>query len=91
MGIEMPAEVKWLIPIVVGDSWPEGDETALQRLGEVWKQAATDVDEAMRQAEDAVKQATSHMDGEAAEAFKRYRTTPRVRRPWVSCRRRRSR
>jgi len=72
MGIEMPAEVRWLIPIVVGDSWPEGDETALQRLGDVWKQAATDVDEAMRQAEDAVKQATSHMDGEAAEAFKKY-------------------
>ncbi|MEU0885167.1 hypothetical protein ABZ345_41810 [Lentzea sp. NPDC005914] len=72
MGIEMPAEVRWLIPIVVGDSWPEGDETALQRLGEVWKQAATDVDDAMREAEDAVKQATSHMDGEAAEAFKAY-------------------
>ena len=72
MGIEMPAEVRWLIPIVVGDSWPEGDETALQRLAEVWKQAATDVDDAMREAEDAVKQATSNMDGEAAEAFKKY-------------------
>jgi hypothetical protein len=72
MGIEMPAEVRWLIPIVVGDSWPEGDETALQRLAEVWTQAASDVDEAMRQAEDAVRQATSHMDGEAAEAFKKY-------------------
>ncbi|MDX3657183.1 hypothetical protein PV646_07680 [Streptomyces sp. ID05-26A] len=72
MGIEMPAEVRWLIPIVVGDSWPEGDETALQRLAEVWKQAATDVDDAMREAENAVKQASSNMDGEAAEAFKKY-------------------
>ncbi|SEQ80310.1 hypothetical protein [Lentzea albida] len=72
MGIEMPAEVRWLLPIVVGDSWPEGDETALQRLSEVWKQAATDVDDAMREAEDAVRQAASNMDGEAAEAFKRY-------------------
>ncbi|HEX8865275.1 MAG TPA: hypothetical protein VF821_06410, partial [Lentzea sp.] len=72
MGIEMPAEVRWLIPIVVGDDWPEGDETALQRLAEVWKTAATDIDDAMRDAEDAVKEATSHMDGEAAEAFKTY-------------------
>ncbi|MDX8056017.1 hypothetical protein SK571_42130 [Lentzea sp. BCCO 10_0798] len=72
MGIEMPAEVRWLIPIVVGDSWPEGDETALQRLAEVWKQAATDVDDAMRAADDAVRQASSNMDGEAAEAFKKY-------------------
>ncbi|WP_285643047.1 hypothetical protein [Lentzea sp. NBRC 102530] len=72
MGIEMPAEVRWLIPIVVGDSWPEGDETALQRLGEVWQQAATDVDAAMREADDAVKQAMSNMDGEAAEAFQKY-------------------
>jgi hypothetical protein len=71
MGIEMPAEVRWLLPIVVGDSWPEGDETALQRLAEVWKQAAADVDDALREAADAVRQATSNMDGEAAEAFKK--------------------
>jgi hypothetical protein len=40
MTIQIPEAVQWLVPIVVGADWPEGDEDALRRLAQAWEQAA---------------------------------------------------
>lgn len=39
--MEMPDAVKWLLPIVVGESWPEGDETKLRALRDAWHTASS--------------------------------------------------
>lgn len=72
MTIEIPGAVQWLVPIVVGASWPEGDEDALRRLGEAWQQAATAVNEAVSDGDSAAWAALSAMQGEAADAFAEY-------------------
>ena len=41
MTIQIPEPVQWLVPVVVGTDWPEGDEDALRRLAQAWGQAAT--------------------------------------------------
>ena len=45
MTIQIPEAVQWLVPIVVGGDWPEGDEDALRRLAQAWEQAATAIGE----------------------------------------------
>lgn len=69
MGMEIPDEVKWLIPICVGMSWPEGDETALRRLGEAWRQAASEVGGVIQQGQAAADASLACMEGETADAF----------------------
>src|SRR3954454_24236300 len=41
--MEMPDAVKWLLPIVVGESWPEGDEDKLRALRDAWHQASSSI------------------------------------------------
>ncbi|WP_344965830.1 WXG100 family type VII secretion target, partial [Crossiella cryophila] len=69
MGIELPGWLQWLAPIVVGSEWPEGDETALMRLSQSWEKASGDVETALRNAENAVREARANMEGEAAQKF----------------------
>ena len=67
--MEMPDAVKWLLPIVVGESWPEGDETKLRALRDAWHTAST----ALGPATDAGNQAASgirdNWTGDGADAF----------------------
>jgi hypothetical protein len=72
MGIEIPGAVEWLVPIVVGADWPEGDETALRRLGEAWAQAASVVGEVVQDGNGASTAAMGCMTGATAEAFDKY-------------------
>ncbi|MCS7483089.1 hypothetical protein ACFFQW_43855 [Umezawaea endophytica] len=72
MGIEIPGAVEWLVPIVVGADWPEGDETALRRLSEAWTQAATAVGEVVQEGNGASTAALGCMTGETSEAFEAY-------------------
>ncbi|WP_158851394.1 WXG100-like domain-containing protein [Saccharothrix deserti] len=72
MGIEIPGAVEWLVPIVVGADWPEGDETALRRVGVAWEQAAKTVEEVIGDGNAAAQAALGAMEGETAEAFERY-------------------
>ncbi|MGH3910251.1 MAG: hypothetical protein ACRDRM_05425 [Pseudonocardiaceae bacterium] len=46
MTIQIPEPVQWLVPIVVGTNWPEGDEDAMRHLAEAWEQAATAINDA---------------------------------------------
>ena len=69
MGIEIPDEVKWLVPIVVGMHWPEGDETALRRMADAWETAANKLTQVIEAGNNAAQTAKGGMEGEAAEAF----------------------
>ncbi|MCI2419858.1 hypothetical protein MOQ72_20640 [Saccharopolyspora sp. K220] len=72
MGIEIPDAVKWLTPIVVGASWPEGDETALRRVAEAWTAAGKDVEDVIGETEAAVQAALGTMQGQTADAFEQF-------------------
>ncbi|ASO18876.1 hypothetical protein FHR81_001141 [Actinoalloteichus hoggarensis] len=72
MGIEIPEWLQWLTPIVVGASWPEGDETALRRLGEGWASTATEVGSVAEAAEAAGQAALATMEGDTADAFREF-------------------
>lgn len=72
MTIEIPAAVQWLVPIVVGAHWPEGDEDALRRLGQAWERAATAINQATGDGDAAAHAALGAMQGPAADAFAEY-------------------
>ncbi|ONI70513.1 hypothetical protein ALI144C_48625 [Actinosynnema sp. ALI-1.44] len=72
MGIEIPGEVKWLADKVVGTSWPEGDETAMRRLGDLWEQAAEAVEEVAKDGDAAAKAALPGMKSEGGEKFRQH-------------------
>ncbi len=72
MTIQIPEAVQWLVPIVVGADWPEGDEDALRRLAQAWQQAATAIGEATGDGNTAAQAALGAMQGEAADAFAEY-------------------
>ncbi|MEO6086463.1 MAG: hypothetical protein ABIQ18_25455 [Umezawaea sp.] len=72
MGIEIPGAVEWLVPIVVGADWPEGDETALRRLSEAWTAAAAAVEDVIQDGQGAAGGALGCMSGQTAEAFDKY-------------------
>ena len=40
MAVQVPPEVNWLLDILCGQSWPEGDEDALRRCAAAWQDAA---------------------------------------------------
>ncbi|MGH4027062.1 MAG: WXG100 family type VII secretion target [Pseudonocardiaceae bacterium] len=69
MTIQIPEAVQWLVPIVVGTNWPEGDEDALRRLSDAWEQAATAIEQATGEGNAAASAAMGAMQGEAADAF----------------------
>lgn len=72
MTIEIPGAVQWLVPIVVGTNWPEGDEDALRRLSAAWEQVSKAVEQATGDGNAAAWTAMTAMHGDAAEAFSRY-------------------
>ncbi|WP_009950219.1 PE-PGRS family protein, partial [Saccharopolyspora erythraea] len=71
MSIEMPDEVKWLFPIVVGQSWPEGDEDALRRLADAWRAAGQGLDGVTSAGNNGAQQVKSAMEGKTADAFEK--------------------
>ncbi|MGH8964868.1 MAG: hypothetical protein ACRDXB_06005, partial [Actinomycetes bacterium] len=72
MTIQIPEPVQWLVPIVVGADWPEGDEDALRRLAQAWEQAAKAISVATGDGSAAAQAVGSAMQGEAADAFAEY-------------------
>lgn len=69
MGLEIPDEVKWLLPIVVGESWPEGDEDKLRELRDAWTEAAQALPDAMDAGNAAARDVLASWQGEAAQRF----------------------
>lgn len=67
--MEMPAEVTWLLPIVVGESWPEGDEDKLRALRDVWHAAAAAITPVTDSGNTAAREVLAAWNGDDAEAF----------------------
>ncbi len=72
MTIEIPGAVQWLVPIVVGTDWPEGDEDALRRMAEAWTTAASDTESVLGDTDAAVQAALGCMQGQTADAFTKF-------------------
>ncbi|MBS2538657.1 hypothetical protein KGQ20_38515 [Catenulispora sp. NF23] len=72
MTTEVPAPVQWLLAIVCGQEWPDGDEQALRAAGQAWTDAATALQPAFTDADTAAKKAASSYGGTASEAFTKY-------------------
>nr|WP_199442539.1 toxin glutamine deamidase domain-containing protein [Umezawaea beigongshangensis] len=67
--MEIPDEVKWLLPIVVGESWPEGDEDKLRDLRDAWHRAADAVPGVSSTADGGARSILDGWTGDGAEAF----------------------
>ncbi|WP_414641821.1 WXG100 family type VII secretion target, partial [Amycolatopsis sp.] len=67
--MEMPDAVKWLLPIVVGESWPEGDETKLRALRDAWHQASSAIAPATEAGNQAASGIRDNWTGDGADAF----------------------
>lgn len=68
----MPESLQWLMPIVVGASWPEGDEEKLRAMRDAWTAAAKSVEEVLGDGNNASKAALGCMSGQTAEKFEEY-------------------
>ncbi|TVT14928.1 NAD:arginine ADP-ribosyltransferase with a RelA/SpoT domain protein, partial [Amycolatopsis rhizosphaerae] len=66
--MEMPEAVQWLLPIVVGESWPEGDEDKLRLLAEAWHQASSALQPVVQTGTNAVSGALANWTGQGALA-----------------------
>jgi len=65
----MPDAVKWLLPIVVGESWPEGDETKLRALRDAWHTASSAIGPASDAGNQAAQGIGANWTGDGADAF----------------------
>ncbi|MFC9550677.1 hypothetical protein ACFTWF_07475 [Rhodococcus sp. NPDC056960] len=69
MGIEVPGGVRWLAERVVGADWPDADETAMERLGQGWKDAGASLDDIIEEADAAMRSALSGVSGDVDAAM----------------------
>ncbi|MBC2641355.1 MULTISPECIES: hypothetical protein [unclassified Rhodococcus (in: high G+C Gram-positive bacteria)] len=69
MGIEVPGGVRWLAERVVGADWPAADETAMERLGQGWKDAGASLDDILEEADAAMRSALSGVGGDVDAAM----------------------
>ncbi|MFJ8910665.1 toxin glutamine deamidase domain-containing protein [Amycolatopsis sp. NPDC102389] len=67
--MEMPDAVKWLLPIVVGESWPEGDEDKLRELRDAWHNASKAIQPIADTATKGATEVLGGWTGEGAEKF----------------------
>ncbi|NIH77686.1 WXG100-like domain-containing protein [Amycolatopsis viridis] len=71
MGMEFPSEVKWLLPIVVGEHWPEGDEDKLREVRDAWLAARDALGPVVDKANGAAAEALSTWTGQPAIGFQK--------------------
>ncbi|MDT7724706.1 MAG: hypothetical protein QOI21_1282 [Actinomycetota bacterium] len=65
----MPGEVAWLLPIVVGESWPEGDEDKLRALRDAWLVASKSITPVAEIGSKAASEVVANWTGDSATAF----------------------
>jgi uncharacterized protein YukE len=67
--MEMPGAVAWLLPIVVGESWPEGDEDKLRALRDAWHVASKSITPVAEIGSKAASEVVANWTGDSATAF----------------------
>lgn len=75
MGIEIPDSLQWVAEYILGaGDWPDGDETAMRRLGDAWNSMADTLDTVDDDAAAALNAAlTAISEGETHTALATYR------------------
>jgi hypothetical protein len=71
VGLDIPAEVRWLSWIIEPD-WPEGDETAMRRCAGAWRAAAAGVTELIPDLQGDAAGVLRSVQGAAADEFERH-------------------
>lgn len=69
MGIELPGSVRWVAERVVGENWPEGDETAMRRLADDWQHALGSLGTIIDDGDAAMQKSRQTIDGTAGDAM----------------------
>lgn len=72
MGIELPGAVRFVAERVVGDQWPEGDETAMRGLADEWQSSGQETQRLVEDAQTALQQSLRSLDGATAQQLTRY-------------------
>lgn len=67
MGIEIPPGLQW-VSYLTGSEWPQGDETAMRRIGDYWRDAASDLSDLIPDLNRVRSETMSVLMGETADA-----------------------
>ncbi|MFI5529432.1 toxin glutamine deamidase domain-containing protein [Kitasatospora sp. NPDC051853] len=67
MAVELPEPLQWVLMLLAGSRWPEGDEDLMRDMARRWRSAAESVDEGGRAADSAMKRALDGQQGAAMD------------------------
>ncbi|WP_457033707.1 WXG100-like domain-containing protein, partial [Kitasatospora sp. P5_F3] len=71
MAVELPEPLQWVLLLLAGSRWPEGQEDLMRDMGRRWRATAETLDEAGRAADSAVRRALDGQQGAAAEGLEK--------------------
>ncbi|GAA4545196.1 WXG100-like domain-containing protein [Amycolatopsis samaneae] len=72
MSLQIPAELTWLVQIVGGDAWPEGDEDKLRVLATAWEEASRELTAVQGEVDSVTAAVLSALQGTASEEFRKF-------------------
>jgi hypothetical protein len=72
MGLEIPGWLQAVASVAVGSDWPQGDETALWRLGDAWSDAADRIEASAAAGGYGLQAVLASIDGRAGDSLSRY-------------------
>ncbi|MDZ7913201.1 MAG: hypothetical protein U5O16_15415 [Rhodococcus sp. (in: high G+C Gram-positive bacteria)] len=72
MGLEIPGWLQAVASVAVGSDWPQGDETALWRLGDAWSGAADRIEASAAAGGYGLQAVLASIDGQAGDSLSRY-------------------
>ncbi|MGW4652147.1 WXG100-like domain-containing protein, partial [Kitasatospora sp. NPDC004289] len=67
MAVELPEPLQWVLMLLAGSRWPEGDEDLMRDMARRWRSAAEAVEEGGRAADSAMKRALDGQQGAAMD------------------------
>ncbi|MFD9890248.1 putative nucleotidyltransferase substrate binding domain-containing protein [Amycolatopsis sp. NPDC059027] len=72
MSLQIPSELTWLVQIVGGDAWPEGDEDKLRVLATAWEEASRELTAVQGEVDSVTAAVLSALQGTASEEFRKF-------------------
>ncbi|MGW4652557.1 WXG100-like domain-containing protein, partial [Kitasatospora sp. NPDC004289] len=67
MAVELPEPLQWVLMLLAGSRWPEGDEDLMRDMARRWRSAAETIEEGGRAADSAMKRALDGQQGAAMD------------------------
>ncbi|MFI7119458.1 putative nucleotidyltransferase substrate binding domain-containing protein [Amycolatopsis sp. NPDC049868] len=72
MGVQIPSELHWLVQIVCGDEWPQGDEDKLRVLAVAWDEASRELTAVRNEVDSVTAAVLGALQGTASEEFRKF-------------------